>query len=102
MPFVMTDEFSVTKNYFKNWYLMNSQPFYLFIFNLFELDELSKACKPDNFESHNYLKLGFTNICETFFPILLIVNLSFNQTLLTFLLYVRQTEMTLLILTISL
>ena len=62
MPFVMTDEFSVTKNYLKNWYLMNSQPFYVFIFNLFELDELSKACKPDNFESHNYLKLGFTNI----------------------------------------
>ena len=75
VPFVMTDEFSVTKNYLKNWYLMNSQPFYVFIFNLFELDELSKACKPDNFESHNYLKLGFTNIwgllsnfvdCESF------------------------------------
>ena len=36
---------------------------------------LSKACKPDNFESHNSLKLGFTNIrglglhfveCESF------------------------------------
>ena len=36
---------------------------------------LSKACKPDNFESHNSLKLSFTNIrglrsnfvdCETF------------------------------------
>ena len=24
---------------------------------------LSKGCKPDNFESHNSLKLGFTNIC---------------------------------------
>ena len=24
---------------------------------------LSKACKPDNFESHNSLKLCFTNIC---------------------------------------
>ena len=23
---------------------------------------LSKACKPDNFESHNSLKLSFTNI----------------------------------------
>ena len=23
---------------------------------------LSKACKPDNFESHNFLKLSFTNI----------------------------------------
>ena len=37
---------------------------------------LSKACKPDNFESHNSLKLSFTNIrglrsnfvdCESFF-----------------------------------
>ena len=37
---------------------------------------LSKACKPDNFESHNFLKLSFMNIqglrsnfvdCESFF-----------------------------------
>ena len=37
---------------------------------------LSKACKPDNFESHNSLKVSFTNIrglrsnlvdCESFF-----------------------------------
>ena len=29
---------------------------------------LSKACKPDNFESHNSLKLSFTNFvdCESF------------------------------------
>ena len=30
---------------------------------------LSKACKPDNFESHNSLKLSFTNIrglCSSF------------------------------------
>ena len=30
---------------------------------------LSKACKPDNFESHNFLKLSFTNIrgfCSNF------------------------------------
>ena len=36
---------------------------------------LSKACKPDNFESHNSIKLSFTNIrgrlsnfidCESF------------------------------------
>ena len=25
---------------------------------------LSKACKPGNFESHNYLKLSFTNILD--------------------------------------
>ena len=39
------------------------------------MDILSKACKPDNFESHNSLKLSFTNIrglrsnfvdCESF------------------------------------
>ena len=24
---------------------------------------ISKGCKPDNFESHNSLKLSFTNIC---------------------------------------
>ena len=62
---------------------------------------LSKACKPDNFESHNSLKLSFPNIrdlrsnfvdCESFL----------NQTLLAFLLYVRQTWMTQLILAISL
>ena len=29
---------------------------------------LSKTCKPDNFESHNSLKLSFTNFvdCESF------------------------------------
>ena len=60
---------------------------------------LSKACKPDNFELHNSLKLSFTDI-EAFVRILLIVNLSLNQTLLTFLLCVRQTWMTQLILAI--
>ena len=25
---------------------------------------LSKACRPDNFELHNSLKLSFTNICS--------------------------------------
>ena len=62
---------------------------------------LSKACKLDNFESHNSLKLSFMNM-EAFVQILLIVNLSLNQTLLTFFLYVRQTWMTQLTLAISL
>ena len=62
---------------------------------------LSKECKPDNFESHNSLKLSFTNIrglhlnfndCES----------SLNQTLLAFWLRVRQTWMTQLIMAISL
>ena len=62
---------------------------------------LSKGCKPDNFESHNSLKLSFTNIfglCLNFVE----CELSLNQTLLTSWLYVRQTWMTELILAISL
>ena len=52
---------------------------YLSVFNLFLTQLinviLSKGCKPDNFEPHNYLKLSFTNIrglhsnfaeCESF------------------------------------
>ena len=62
---------------------------------------LSKACKPDNFTSHNFLKLSFI-ILEAFVRILLIANRSLNKTLLTFLLYVRQTWITQLILAISL
>ena len=62
---------------------------------------LSKACKPDNFELHNSLKLNFTNnrgLCSNFVDL----NLSLNQTLPTFLLCVRQTLMSQLILAISL
>ena len=62
---------------------------------------LSKACKPGNFESHNSLKLT-TMILGAFVQILFIVILSMNQTLLTFLLCMRQTWMTQLILAISL
>ena len=40
---------------------------------------ISKACKPDNFESYNSLSLAL-QIFEAFVWILLIVNLSFNQT----------------------
>ena len=60
---------------------------------------LSKRCKPDNFEPHNSLKRSFTNI-RRLRSNLLNVNVSFNQTLLTFLLYMRQTWMTQLILAI--
>ena len=52
---------------------------------------LSKACKPDNFESHSSLKLTFTNIRGRRSNFL-IVNLSLNQTLLTFLLCVRHLD----------
>ena len=42
---------------------------YLSIFNQFKLNELSKACKPNNFELHSSLNLSFTNIwglCSNF------------------------------------
>ena len=60
---------------------------------------ISEACKADNFELHNSLKLSFMNIqgLRSNF-----VNVSLNQTLLTFLLCVRQTWTTQLILAISL
>ena len=50
------------KNYFKDWWIK-------------KMAILSKVCKPDHFEWHNSLKLGFTNIwalhsnfdgCESF------------------------------------
>ena len=62
---------------------------------------LLKGCRSDSFETLNSLKLSFTNI-QAFVRILLIVNISLNQTLLKFLLYGRQTWMTQLILVISL
>ena len=62
---------------------------------------LSKGCKPDNFESHSSLKFSFP-IFEAFVWISLNVNLSLNQTLLTFLLLLRQTWMTQIILANSL
>ena len=56
---------------------------------------LLKGCKPDNLESYNSWKLSLTNIWD------LCLNFmeceSFLETLLTFLLYVRQTWMTQLI-----
>ena len=73
---------------------------YLSTFDLFltPMTILSKGYKPDNFESHNSVKRNFT----------IIQNLSSNflecepQTLLTFLLYVRQSWISQLILAISL
>ena len=88
------------KNYLKDWCLMNSQPLFLTYLTQCVM-VISKGRKPDNFESLNSLKPNFT-IFETFVRTLLIVNLSMNQILLTFLLYVRQTRLTQLILAISL
>ena len=105
VSFVMTDEFSVrvTKNTSRigvSW--THSLAFYLFPnLNLWIMAILSKASKPDNFEPHNSLNLSFTNIwglCSNFVD----CNISLNQTLLTFLLFVRQTWMTQLILALPL
>ena len=64
---------------------------------------LPKARKPDNFESHNSkLTLQIFEAIAIVRIVLLIVNLSLNQTLLTFLLFVRLTWMTQFILAISL
>ena len=52
-------------------------------------------------EPHSFLNLAL-RIFEAFVPILLNANLSFNQTLLAFLYYVRQTWMIQLILAVSL
>ena len=68
LSFVTTDEFSVgSQNYFKDWWLMNSQARYFSVFELFLTQWiatiiLSKGCKSDNFESHNSLKLSLTNV----------------------------------------
>ena len=78
VPFVTTwvlNEFH--KNYFKDWYCMNSQPTFLYLTILTDwiMAISSTGCKPDNFESRNSLKLSFTNIlglrsnfvhCESF------------------------------------
>ena len=61
---------------------------YLSVFNLlltqWIMAILSKGFKPDNFEPHNSLNLAL-QVFEAFVRILLVVNLSLNPTLLTFL-----------------
>ena len=73
---------------------------YLPLFDLFLtqwiMAILSKRCKPDNFESHNSLKLSLTNIVG------LHLNFVECESFLTFWLYVRTTWITQLILAISL
>ena len=105
MSFVATEEFSmrVTKITSRfNISLTHSLPFCSNLFlTQWIMAILSKRCKPDNFEEHNSLKLSF-KIFEVFVPFLLNVNLSLNQTLLIFLLYVSQTWITQMILTIFL
>ena len=61
---------------------------------------LSKGCKPDNFEPHKSVKRRFRKL-QGLHSNVFDVNLFLNQTFLTFLLYVRQTWMTRLVLEIS-
>ena len=62
MSLITTDEGH--KNYSKDWFLMNSQSTFVVLtfFKLNEMAIVSKERKPNNLESHNSLKLSFTNI----------------------------------------
>ena len=93
------------KNHFKDRHLSKWQPTFLF-FDLFLTQWimiiLIKRWKTDNFESHNSLNLSFTNIWGLCLKLIWMwvfpwIKLSWN-----FLLYVRQTWMTQLILAVSL
>ena len=50
------------ENYFMDWCLMNSLSTFLFLTYYRLKAVLSKACKPDDFELHNSVKLSFKNI----------------------------------------
>ena len=97
-------------NYFKNWCLSHKFKVYLsafLILTYFWLNEmviLSKGQKDINRITMNHTPLSnlALPIFKALVRILLNVNLSLNQTFRTFLLYVRKTWMTQLILTISL
>ena len=100
VSFVLTDEFSVrvtkiTSRIGVSW-TQSLFMFFTYFLTQWVMAILSKGCKPDNFESHNSLKFVLKTFLA-FIRILLNVNLSLNQTLLTFRLYVRQTWMITLI-----
>ena len=106
VSFVTTDEFSVrvTKITFRigvSW--THSLPLFLTNLNLTNYDHIIKSMYINQiiFNRTTLWSLAL-RIIEAFVRILLIVNLSLNQTHLTFLLCVRQTWMTRLILAISL
>ena len=79
---------------------MNSQPTFQFLtyLNLMNYDHLTKNI----ILNRSALRSLALHIIEAFVQILLIVDLSLHQILLTFLLYMRQTWMAQLILAISL
>ena len=65
VSFVTADEFSVRVTKLLQGLVSHELTLYLSVFKLFLtqwiMAILSKGCKPDNFESHNSLKLSFTN-----------------------------------------
>ena len=105
VSFFTTDEFSVRVHKLFQGLVSHDLTAYLSIFNLFKLNELWPY-----YQKHvNQIILNRTTlwslalrIFEAFVRILLIVNLSLNQSLLTFLTYVRQAWMTQLIVVTSL
>ena len=82
---------------------MNSQPTFQFLtyLNLMNYDHLTKNVNQIILNRSTLRSLAL-HIIEAFVQILLIVDLSLHQILLTFLLYMRQTWMAQLILAISL
>ena len=84
------------KNCFKDWCLMNSQPTFLFLtyLNLMNYGHVIKKHVNQIILNRTTLWSLALRIFEAFVRILLIANLSLNQTLLAFLFCVRQTWMT--------
>ena len=85
------------KNYVKDWCLINSQPTILILtfLKISRMAILSKDINQINLNHTTLWNLALP-IFEVFIVILLNVNLSLNQTLMSFLLHVKQTWMTLL------
>ena len=104
VSFVSTDEFSESQKLLQG-FVSHALTVYLSILNLFKLNLLWPYCqKHVNQIILNCMTLWSSalQIFEAFVWILLVVNLFLNQTLLTFMLYVRQTWITQLILSIFL
>ena len=89
MLFVKTDEFSVSQKLLQG-SVSQELTLYFSVFTSIDSMKGSKVHKSSNFESHSSLKLSF-NIIRGFALFSLDMNLSSNQALLIFLLYVRQT-----------
>ena len=89
MLFVKTDEFSVSQKLLQG-SVSQELTLYFSVFTSIDSMKGSKVHKSSNFESHSSLKLSFT-IIRGFALFSLDMNISSNQALLIFLLYVRQT-----------